>query len=1222
MNDHLRYAYTMSKSKRPSHSGGGSAATGKAVATKETAKKENNEGKTENKKDEEEEDDDDYKPIMPRREERKPKEKTSSNCDWESSYPVEMIYRLGKNVVNQRHYDLMKKLCKLSRDQLLHPDVSTTQFLQQNSVQVNDVIEEEITLNEASGAKTIVHRCYVTVRKAEHLSPVGWVLNHPCKHCLVCKQRFHVSRWKHHCRDCGSIVCQYCTVRHADYYDCFIRCKQCANNSHVTNTSSNTSSHTSDNTSAVSPPPISMSAKTCSGDDISSTGSTRELSDSGLGMTLPLLAYFIRQHRVSALRGLTTREVCDIIVKPMTKASHVSLCQLLHARHPAHIRPATVHVIHAWSQLFLETVDAVFSQLGQTHLLDGVGENDEELLLGGDDDVVVWIDIFSFNQHESLSVVSEDDDDFSSQFLASLLPLRFKNPITTALIALTHWENPLPFKRAWCLWEIFSAATSPDHLNVKCAMSEKEWACLLRGLRHDSHMVLQRFLSHLDSQRSECSEETDRIALHRQMRGVGYDAVNLRILHLLRAQLMTLLEVELDKLRHLDMTAPPRTGIHNISPIAADNNTTVSHLPRHRHSHFYTSSTSSEEVEVCDEVARMSFLHGLALLAHDQGDDVSATEFTNRLLNDKRSYYGEHHLETLSTMNELALLYREHQQPHLSLPLLQEVAQMREHLLGPLHPLTLQAMTHEASCQTLLHHYSEAEGVYEEVVRRKKEVYGNDVCQHDLLLLMTQLASLYERQERGQGQDLNRALSLYDVVYDSWRRLLGEHHPFALTALSHRISILERLGHTAQADALTEDLLQRHARYIHHRDYQDTLTSLQDLAHIYEIEGKLGQAERLYEMVSERLEELTTSDCEAVPETETDALTSPPHTPTTPGNLNTATTSSSSSYSHDHKKDRREQRSSLNALTHLANVYEREGKYAMAENTLRKLLEKARQVYGDSDIQTCVIENNLALLYKQEKKYDVARDMLVTLTDRLLHSHAYLQHLLDHHSSTSEEVCEVEKEVVEEVEKARVWELLLTCMNNLGSIYEGQGDWALAHDYYVRTLQQSDALTQHLLEGEGEKEARSIVTSLRIQCVNHLAQLLETQGCYSESESYYSLALQLRRETLGSDHSDTLRSMNNLAVLYTRRGKLAEAQELYEQVLQQRRALFGKQHPATLQTMLNLAACLKEQGRLKEAQSLLKEVVMVRRRVLGDKHSDTIQSLNLLAIVIAQLNKE
>jgi len=41
--------------------------------------------------------------------------------------------------------------------------------------------------------------------------PARWVPNDRIKSCTICKKKFNVFRRKHHCRQCGSLVCGACS---------------------------------------------------------------------------------------------------------------------------------------------------------------------------------------------------------------------------------------------------------------------------------------------------------------------------------------------------------------------------------------------------------------------------------------------------------------------------------------------------------------------------------------------------------------------------------------------------------------------------------------------------------------------------------------------------------------------------------------------------------------------------------------------------------------------------------------------------------------------------------------------------------------------------------------------------------------------------------------------------------------------------------------------------
>ncbi len=120
-------------------------------------------------------------------------------------------------------------------------------------------------------------------------------------------------------------------------------------------------------------------------------------------------------------------------------------------------------------------------------------------------------------------------------------------------------------------------------------------------------------------------------------------------------------------------------------------------------------------------------------------------------------------------------------------------------------------------------------------------------------------------------------------------------------------------------------------------------------------------------------------------------------------------------------------------------------------------------------------------------------------------------------------------------------------------------------------------------------------------------------GLYPEGQPHMQRALELRRQVLGPEHSDTLMSMNNLAQLYDARGQYDKAEPLNTQVLEIKRRVLGPEHPDTLTSMNNLATLYHAQGQYEKAESLHTQVLEILRRVLGPEHPDTLTSMNNLA---------
>jgi len=141
----------------------------------------------------------------------------------------------------------------------------------------------------------------------------------------------------------------------------------------------------------------------------------------------------------------------------------------------------------------------------------------------------------------------------------------------------------------------------------------------------------------------------------------------------------------------------------------------------------------------------------------------------------------------------------------------------------------------------------------------------------------------------------------------------------------------------------------------------------------------------------------------------------------------------------------------------------------------------------------------------------------------------------------------------------------------------------------------------------GEKHPNTL-TSL-----NNLAVIYRAVGRLDEALPLYEKAYGLLLQVLGDRHPDTLSSLNNLAGIYQAVGRLDEALPLFEKAYTLRRQVLGDKHPDTLSSLNNLAFIYRTVGRLDEALPLFEKAYTLRRKVLGDRHPDTLYSLNNLA---------
>ena len=188
-------------------------------------------------------------------------------------------------------------------------------------------------------------------------------------------------------------------------------------------------------------------------------------------------------------------QINSAVIKPETKATnssyiekYIDLCDASNGK-PLEA-PATVFVSHAWRYEFCDVVGNF------------------------------WFDLFTNNQNE---VASKDFDWFSSTFREGV------REIGQVLLILAPWYDPIPVRRAWCLFEIFSALEDPN-VTLYIKLPDSERAKLRSTLREDSEHVLQA-LSDIRAQNAEAKVERERdliLAVIRSSAG-GFSHVNAQV---------------------------------------------------------------------------------------------------------------------------------------------------------------------------------------------------------------------------------------------------------------------------------------------------------------------------------------------------------------------------------------------------------------------------------------------------------------------------------------------------------------------------------------------------------------------------------------------------------------------------------------------------------------------------------------------------------------------
>jgi tetratricopeptide (TPR) repeat protein/predicted Ser/Thr protein kinase len=169
---------------------------------------------------------------------------------------------------------------------------------------------------------------------------------------------------------------------------------------------------------------------------------------------------------------------------------------------------------------------------------------------------------------------------------------------------------------------------------------------------------------------------------------------------------------------------------------------------------------------------------------------------------------------------------------------LERAVELRKRTLGPDHPDTLTSMDDLGVLYNLQSKYAAAEALLSQVLAARQRVLGND--HQDTLATMSNLglAIAYEG-------DVARAAPIFAKVLEADRRLLGEENPATLSVLDNLAGAYRDLGKWAEAQVLSEREFELNRRVLG-PEHPDTLNSMLALAAVYRALGNYKAADPLF----------------------------------------------------------------------------------------------------------------------------------------------------------------------------------------------------------------------------------------------------------------------------------------------------------------------------------------------------------------------------------------
>jgi tetratricopeptide (TPR) repeat protein len=241
----------------------------------------------------------------------------------------------------------------------------------------------------------------------------------------------------------------------------------------------------------------------------------------------------------------------------------------------------------------------------------------------------------------------------------------------------------------------------------------------------------------------------------------------------------------------------------------------------------------------------LTSVNNLAVLLNSKGDLAAAEPMYRRALEAQERVLGPEHPDTLTSVNNLAVLLEKKGDLAAAEPMYRRALEAQERVLGPEHPSTLTSMGALALLLMDKGDLAAAEPLYRRALEGRERVLGPE--HPSTLTSMGALAFLLSRKG-----DLAAAEPLHRRALEGRERVLGPEHPQTLTSVNNLAGLLESKGDLAAAEPMYRRALEAQERVLG-PEHPQTLSSVNNLAGLLYRKGDLAAAEPLYRRALEGL---------------------------------------------------------------------------------------------------------------------------------------------------------------------------------------------------------------------------------------------------------------------------------------------------------------------------------------------------------------------------------
>jgi tetratricopeptide (TPR) repeat protein len=213
------------------------------------------------------------------------------------------------------------------------------------------------------------------------------------------------------------------------------------------------------------------------------------------------------------------------------------------------------------------------------------------------------------------------------------------------------------------------------------------------------------------------------------------------------------------------------------------------------------------------------------------------------------------------------------------------------------------------------------------------------------------------------------------------------------------------------------------------------------------------------------------------------------------------------------------------------------------------------------------------------------------------------------------------KKKLNKQEKAKFLKSSSFALNNIGTIYKAQGDYAKAIEYFTQSLKIEEEIGNksgiagslnnigiiYKIQGNYAKAIESYTQSLKMKeeigdkegiasTLNNIGNIYNDQGDYAKAIEYYTQSLKISEEI--GDKEGIASTLNNIGNIYNDQGDYAKAIEYYTQSLKIREEIGNKNGIAM--SLNNIGTIHDLQGNYAKAMDYYTQSLKIREEI-GDK---------------------